>query len=64
MLEARLRIHYGHEVSLSAQYAISCNFYTEGCEGGYPTLVSRFISEFDLVPEECFPFAASDISCE
>jgi cathepsin C len=63
MLESRLKIKDDEDVTLSPQYAVSCNFYTEGCEGGYPTLVARFISEFDLVPEECFPFAATDESC-
>ena len=66
MLTARLQIQSNneHKPQLSPQYVVSCNFYTEGCDGGYPTLVNKFISEFDLVTESCFPFTATNQSCK
>lgn len=66
MIESRLRILTNNQFStpLSVQYVVSCSFYTEGCDGGYPTLVNRFISEFDLVPESCLPYEAENTECD
>lgn len=65
MLESRLRIFTNNEFNdkLSAQYLVSCNFYTEGCNGGYPTLVNKFISEFGAVPERCMEWLGDDGEC-
>jgi C1A family cysteine protease len=56
-LEARLRIQTNlkDQTLFSKQYPISCNFYSEGCNGGYPILVAKFSKEFELIPESCFP---------
>jgi C1A family cysteine protease len=64
-LEARLRILTNNEdqTTFSKQYVVSCNFYTEGCKGGYPILVGKFLSEFEIVPESCFPYEAKDVKC-
>lgn len=44
MLSARLRIK-GEDVILSPQHSLNCNYYNQGCNGGYPFLVSKFASE-------------------
>lgn len=65
MLESRLRIKTGkiNIDLLSEQYLVSCSFYTEGCEGGYPTLLNKFISEFNIVPQHCLQYQARDGPC-
>lgn len=64
-LESRLRISTNMKdtTEFSRQFPVSCNFYTEGCKGGYPYLVAKFFNEFELVPDECFPYVASNDSC-
>jgi cathepsin C len=56
MIEARLKLLYNHDVKLSVQHVLNCNFYNQGCKGGYPFLVNRYANEFDLLPEECSPY--------
>jgi cathepsin C len=56
MLEARLKILYNHDVSLSVQHVLNCSFYNQGCNGGYPFLVMKFGNEFELLPETCQPY--------
>jgi cathepsin C len=58
-LESRLRIQTNlkDKTRFSKQFPIACNFYSEGCEGGYPILVGKFFSEFEIVPESCFPYS-------
>ena len=57
MLSSRIRVKTlnQHKEDLSVQYIVSCGLYTEGCDGGFPTLVGKFITEFDIVPKTCFP---------
>ena len=64
-LEARLRVKTNNKdrTVFSRQFPISCNFYTEGCDGGYPVLVAKFSHEFELIPESCFPYKESNVSC-
>ena len=38
----------------SPQQIIDCNFYTEGCDGGYEILVAKFAWEFGLEEENCY----------
>ncbi len=58
-LESRLRIQTNNKdkTTFSRQFPISCNFYTEGCKGGYPILVAKFSSEFELIPESCLEYS-------
>jgi len=58
-LEARTRIHYGKKMSFSPQYSLSCNFMTEGCNGGWSMFVGFFAETFGLVSEECAPYRAN-----
>lgn len=58
MLESRLRVMDSElsDVRLSVQYLVSCGFYTEGCDGGFPTLALKFISEFGIPSESCMKY--------
>ena len=65
LLESRLRLLTNNEFTdyLSEQYLLSCSFYTEGCGGGYPILLARFIEEFGAIARECSPYVAMDAEC-
>lgn len=56
MLEARLKIKYSHDAKLSVQHPLDCTIYNQGCDGGYPFLVMKFSSEYELIPEMCKPY--------
>jgi len=65
-LEARLRILTNNQdkTEFSKQFPVSCSFYSEGCDGGYPILIGKFFNEFELVPESCFPYKGDgNIKC-
>lgn len=53
MLEARLNIHHKIRTRLSQYQAVHCNYYNQGCEGGYSVLLSKFAQENYLVEQEC-----------
>jgi C1A family cysteine protease len=65
-LESRLRIKTNNKdkTLFSKQYPLSCNFYSEGCDGGYPIFVAKFSKEFELIPEECFEYTETTNSCK
>ena len=63
MLSSRLWITTGDNTVLSPQHSLACNFYNQGCDGGYGVLVSKFYSEFEAVPESCHPYIAKDGQC-
>ena len=57
MLSARLKIKgIAEDIDLSPQYSVDCNYYNQGCEGGYPFLVGKFVSESLSFPEELYPY--------
>jgi C1A family cysteine protease len=64
-LEARLRVltNLEDKTEFSRQYPVSCNFYTEGCKGGYPYLVAKFFNEFEIIPDSCFKYKAHNDVC-
>ena len=64
-LESRLRIqtHNKDQTVFSRQFILSCNIYTEGCEGGYPVLIGKFANEFELIPESCMPYKEQTGTC-
>lgn len=66
MLESRLKLLTNFEFSeqLSIEYLISCVFYTEGCSGGYPTLLHKFIQEFGIVTEKCMKYKGREEKCK
>lgn len=64
-LESRLRIlsHNKDQTRFSIQFPLSCNFYAEGCDGGFPILVGKFLSEFEIVPRDCFEYTQTNDKC-
>jgi len=64
-LESRLRILTNNKdkTTFSRQFPISCNFYSEGCDGGYPILVAKFSAENELIPEQCFEYKQFNDKC-
>jgi len=65
-LEARLRVLTNNrdKTEFSRQFPLSCSFYTEGCDGGYPILVGKFFNEFEIIPEECFEYQSKNVPCD
>jgi cathepsin C len=64
-LEARFRVKSKMALRpiLSPQEVVSCSFYNQGCEGGYPFLVAKHGAEFGLVNAECVPYTARNSAC-
>ncbi|XP_040026541.2 dipeptidyl peptidase 1 [Gasterosteus aculeatus] len=65
MLEARLRILTNNSQTpvLSPQQVVSCSEYSQGCDGGFPYLIGKYIQDFGIVDESCFPYTAKDSPC-
>jgi len=42
MLETRLKVLHNINETLSIQHAVDCNYYNQGCDGGYSFLVGKF----------------------
>lgn len=66
ILESRLRIKTlgQDQTKFSTQFPLSCSYYSEGCEGGFPVLLSKFLAEYEIVPESCYPYQYSDGDCK
>ena len=64
-LEARYRVksHLAFRPIISPQDIVSCSFYNQGCQGGYPFLVAKHGSEFGMVDAECHPYTARNSEC-
>ena len=58
MLEARIRMATNNslQVVLSPQDVVSCSEYTQGCEGGFPYLSAKYVEDFGVLEESCFPY--------
>ncbi|XP_014325848.1 dipeptidyl peptidase 1 [Xiphophorus maculatus] len=65
MLEARVRILTNNSDSpvLSPQQVVSCSEYSQGCDGGFPYLIGKYVQDFGIVDESCFPYTAKDTPC-
>jgi cathepsin C len=50
----RLRIKYPQldMDSLSVQHVLDCNYYNQGCDGGYPSLVGKYGNELFFIEEK------------
>lgn len=48
---------------ISPQDFVSCSFYNQGCEGGFPYLVAKHGAEFGMVDAECHPYTARNSEC-
>ena len=57
MLESRVAIASGgrERPSLSVQEVLSCSPYSQGCAGGFPYLVGKYLADKGVVADSCFP---------
>lgn len=64
-LESRFRVksRLSYRPLLSTQNMVSCSFYNQGCQGGFPFLVAKHGAEFGLVDAECQPYTARNDDC-
>ena len=62
MLESRIAIASGgrERPSLSVQEVLSCSPYSQGCLGGFPYLVGKYLADNGVVSESCFPMQAGE----
>lgn len=65
MLEARIRILTNNSDTpvLSPQQVVSCSEYSQGCDGGFPYLIGKYVQDFGIVDESCFPYTATNSPC-
>ncbi|CDW78518.1 cathepsin c [Stylonychia lemnae] len=63
-MEARVKIKYGKSIPLSAQFLLDCNFYNEGCSGGWPLLNGFFSADFSIPSEACAPYKGYTVGNE
>ncbi|KAM3934537.1 dipeptidyl peptidase 1 [Leptodactylus fuscus] len=66
MLESRIRVmtKLQQQPILSPQQVVSCSNYSQGCDGGFPYLISgKYIQDFGIVEESDFPYTATDSPC-
>jgi len=66
MIESRIRIATNNTVRpiLSAQQALDCSSYAQGCSGGWPFLTGgKYANEFGFVEESCYRYQAKDRPC-
>lgn len=66
MFEARLRVLTNNSDTriLSTQDIVSCSEYSQGCEGGFPYLVSKYAEDFGVIEEKCYPYEGKDSQCK
>lgn len=59
VIESRLKLRYGKKVPvLSPQYLMTCNYLTEGCDGGWSFFHGYLAENGYLVSEKCAPYKA------
>ncbi|XP_028321415.1 dipeptidyl peptidase 1 [Gouania willdenowi] len=65
MLEARVRIltNNSETPTLSPQQVVSCSEYSQGCDGGFPYLIGKYVQDFGIVDESCLPYIGKDSPC-
>jgi cathepsin C len=65
MFEARVRIQSRNKNKpiLSPQDIVSCSVYSQGCDGGFPYLISKYAEDFGLTLESCDPYVGQDTQC-
>ncbi|KAK6296478.1 hypothetical protein J4Q44_G00326200 [Coregonus suidteri] len=66
MLEARVRIQTNNTETpiFSPQQVVSCSQYSQGCDGGFPYLIGKYIQDFGVVEESCYPYVGKDSPCD
>lgn len=66
VVESRLRQKFGKDLDmLSPQQLLSCNYMTEGCEGGWAIFDGFLAENIGLTSESCAPYkvATKGVSC-
>jgi len=65
MFEARLLVQsqLTDKTILSPQEIVSCSAYSQGCEGGFPYLISKYAQDFGILPEVYAAYNGSDGTC-
>lgn len=65
MLEARVRILSNNSRTpvFSPQQVVSCSQYSQGCDGGFPFLIGKYVQDFGVVEEACFPYTGRGSPC-
>ncbi|CAL8361633.1 unnamed protein product [Merluccius merluccius] len=65
MLEARIRITTNNSQApiLSPQQVVSCSHYSQGCDGGFPYLIGKYVQDFGVVEESCLPYEGEVTLC-
>ena len=63
--ESFVNLYYNQKIDLdlSEQQIISCSGSGNNITGGYPHNAARYIVNYGVVNESCFPFSNSDESC-
>lgn len=66
MFESRIRVLTNNTKTpvLSTQDIVSCSEYSQGCDGGFAYLISKYAEDFGLVQEQCFPYMGHDAPCQ
>ena len=39
-------------------------FSLSGCDGGFPYLIGKYVQDFGIVEESCYPYAGTDSPCD
>ena len=60
-LESRVKILTGKTQILSPQFMLNCNFFNEGCNGGWPILNGLFAESFWIPLESCAKYDAQTV---
>ncbi|XP_068173471.1 dipeptidyl peptidase 1 [Antennarius striatus] len=65
MLEARIRVLTNNSEApiLSPQQVVSCSEYSQGCDGGFPYLIGKYVQDFGIVEESCLPYIGKNSPC-
>ena len=58
--ESSYKIATGIELDISEQAVVSCDYFSNGCEGGWCGSAYNLFSEFGAVAESCMPYQQSD----
>ena len=64
MLESRVRVAKNISEFISPQDVVSCNPYSQGCDGGFAYLVAKYAQDFGIVQETCFPYTSGIMNQE
>eukprot|EP00397_Hematodinium_sp_SG-2012_P012697 GEMP01012875.1.p1 GENE.GEMP01012875.1~~GEMP01012875.1.p1 ORF type:complete len:704 (+),score=118.79 GEMP01012875.1:551-2662(+) len=61
---ALLRRGISRRIRLSPESVLTCGYYNQACDGGFPYLVGRHARDFGLADESCLPYTNGGNACE